>query len=186
MTENVAITKGKENMDKTIEVLNRSLANIRAGKANASILNNVKVLYYGATVPLNQVASINVPEARVLLVTPYDKTVLDDIEHAINSADLGLNPANDGDVIRLVIPQLTGERRQEIAKQVGKEAESARVAVRNVRREAMDSIKKQEKNGDITEDDFHDIEDQIQKLTDSSVEQINKLAEAKEKEITEG
>lgn len=186
MTDNVAISKAKENMTKSIEVLNRELANIRAGKANASILNNIKVFYYGTEVPLNQVASINIPEARVLLVTPYDKTALDDIEHAINASDLGLNPANDGNVIRLVIPQLTGERRQEIAKQVGKEAEETRIAVRNVRRDAMDDIKKQQKNGDITEDGLHDLEDQIQKVTDKAVADINKLAEAKEKEITEG
>ncbi|KRK65690.1 ribosome recycling factor [Companilactobacillus tucceti DSM 20183] len=186
MTDNVALSKAKENMTKSIEVLNRELANIRAGKANASILNNIKVFYYGTEVPLNQVASINIPEARVLLISPYDKTALDDIEHAINASDLGLNPANDGDVIRLVIPQLTGERRQEIAKQVGKEAEETRIAVRNVRRDAMDDIKKQQKNGDITEDGLHDLEDQIQKATDNAVSEINKLAEAKEKEITEG
>lgn len=186
MSENIAVSKSKENMKKTIEVLNRELANIRAGKANASILSNVQVEYYGTMAPLNQVASINIPEARVLLVTPYDKSALDNIEHAINSTDLGLNPANDGDVIRLVIPQLTGERRQEIAKKVGKEAEDARVAVRNVRREGMDSIKKQLKNSDITEDGFHDIEDQIQKVTDEAIAKVNELAEAKEKEITEG
>ncbi|AKP66670.1 ribosome recycling factor [Companilactobacillus ginsenosidimutans] len=186
MSENIAISTSKEKMNNSIDVLNRELANIRAGKANASILSNVKVQYYGTEVPLNQVASINIPEARVLLITPYDKTALDDIEHGINSSDLGLNPANDGDVIRLVIPQLTGERRQEIAKKVGKEAEDARVAVRNVRREGMDSIKKQLKKTDISEDDYHDIEKLIQKVTDDAVDRINKLAEAKEKEITEG
>lgn len=186
MSNNVAITTSKEKMNNSIDVLNRELANIRAGKANASILNNVQVEYYGTLVPLNQVASINIPEARVLLITPYDKSALDDIEHAINSADLGLNPANDGDVIRLVIPQLTGERRKEIAKKVGKEAEEARVAVRNVRREGMDSLKKQLKNSDITEDDFHNLEKEVQKVTDAAVDRINKLAEDKEKEITEG
>lgn len=186
MTENSAVSKAKENMSKSIEVLRKELANIRAGKANASILNNVKVEYYGTLVPLNQVASINIPEARVLLISPYDKSALDAIEHAINSSDLGLNPANDGDVIRLVIPQLTGERRKEIAKQVGKEAEETRIAVRNVRRDAMDDIKKQEKNSDITEDDLHDLEDQIQKVTDKAVADINQIAADKEKEITEG
>lgn len=186
MAENSAVSTSKEKMNNSIEVLNRELANIRAGKANASILSNIQVEYYGTPVPLNQVASVNIPEARVLMITPYDKSSLDDIEHAINSSDLGLNPANDGDVIRLVIPQLTGERRKEIAKKVGKEAEDARVAVRNVRREGMDSIKKQQKDGDISEDDFHDIEKQIQKVTDSAVDRINKLAEDKEKEITEG
>jgi ribosome recycling factor len=186
MTDNAVISKAKENMNKSIDVLKRELANIRAGKANASILSGINVEYYGALVPLNQVASINVPEARVLLITPYDKSSLDDIEHAINASDLGLNPANDGSVIRLVIPQLTGERRQEIAKQVGKEAEETRIAVRNVRRDAMDDIKKQQKNGDITEDNMHDLEDQIQKVTNNAVGEINNIAAAKEKEITEG
>lgn len=183
---NSAISKAQENMKKSIDVLRKELANIRAGKANASILSNVKVEYYGSDVPLNQVASINIPEARVLLITPYDKTSLDAIEHAINSSDLGLNPANDGNVIRLVIPQLTGERRQEIAKQVGKEAEETRIAVRNVRRDAMDDIKKQQKNGDITEDDLHSLEKEVQKVTDKAVADINDIAAAKEKEITEG
>lgn len=183
---NKAISKAQENMSKSIDVLRRDLANIRAGKANASILSNVKVVYYGSEVPLNQVASINIPEARVLLITPFDKTALDDIEHAINSSDLGLNPANDGKVIRLVIPQLTGERRTEIAKQVGKEAEGGRIAVRNVRRDAMDDLKKQLKANDITEDDFHDLEDQVQKVTNKAVADIDKVAADKEKEITEG
>ncbi|KRK80021.1 ribosome recycling factor [Companilactobacillus nodensis] len=186
MTENNAVSKAQENMSKSIDVLRKELANIRAGKANASILNNIKVEYYGTEVPLNQVASINIPEARVLLISPYDKSSLDAIEHSINSSDLGLNPANDGDVIRLVIPQLTGERRKEIAKQVGKEAEETRIAVRNVRRDAMDDIKKQEKKSEITEDDLHDLEDQIQKVTDKAVADINKIAADKEKEITEG
>ncbi|APX72626.1 ribosome recycling factor [Companilactobacillus allii] len=183
---NSAISKAQENMKKSIDVLRKELANIRAGKANASILSNVQVEYYGSNVPLNQVASINIPEARVLLITPYDKSSLDAIEHSINSSDLGLNPANDGNVIRLVIPQLTGERRQEIAKQVGKEAEETRIAVRNVRRDAMDDIKKQQKNSDITEDDLHNLEKQVQKVTDKAVADINDIAAAKEKEITEG
>lgn len=186
MMTNKAVTKAQENMSKSIDVLRKELANIRAGKANASILSNVKVSYYGTDVPLNQVASINIPEARVLMITPYDQSSLDDIEHAINSSDLGLNPANDGKVIRLVIPQLTGERRQEIAKQVGKEAEESRIAVRNVRREAMDDLKKQLKANDVTEDEFHDVEDQVQKVTDKAIAQVDELAATKEKEITEG
>ncbi|WP_099974868.1 MULTISPECIES: ribosome recycling factor [Lactobacillaceae] len=186
MADNNAVSKSRENMNKSISVLQQELGNIRAGKANASILNNVKVMYYGSEVPLNQVASINIPEARVLLITPFDKTALDDIEYAINNADLGLNPANDGNVIRLVIPQLTGERRKEIAKQVGKEAEKARIAVRNIRRDAMDDVKKQQKNSEITEDDLHDLEKQIQKVTDDAVSKIDELAANKEKEITEG
>lgn len=183
---NKAVSKAKENMTKSIDVLKRELSNIRAGKANASILNNVKVVYYGSEVPLNQVASINIPEARVLLITPYDKSSLDDIEHAINSSDLGLNPANDGNVIRLVIPQLTGERRKEIAKQVGKEAEGGRIAVRNVRREAMDDLKKQLKANDITEDEQRKLEKDVQKVTDDAIASIDQVAADKEKEITEG
>lgn len=183
---NKAISKAQENMKKSIEVFSRELGNIRAGKANASILSNIKVVYYGSEVPLNQVASINIPEARVLMITPYDKSSLDDIEHAINSSDLGLNPANDGSVIRLVIPQLTGERRKEIAKQVGKEAEGSRIAIRNVRREAMDDLKKQLKANDITEDEQRNLEKEVQKVTDKAIADVDQLAADKEKEITEG
>lgn len=186
MMTNKAVSKAKENMQKSIDVLRRELSNIRAGKANASILNNIKVVYYGSEVPLNQVASINIPEARVLLITPYDKSALDDIEHAINSSDLGLNPANDGNVIRLVIPQLTGERRKEIAKQVGKEAEGGRIAVRNVRRDAMDDLKKQLKANDITEDEQRKLEKDVQKVTDDAIAELDQVAADKEKEITEG
>ncbi|MDO4912326.1 MAG: ribosome recycling factor [Lactobacillus sp.] len=180
------ITSAKGDMDKAISAFSRRLATIRAGVANASLLDNVKVEYYGAPTPLNQMASITIPEARVLMITPYDASSLDDIEHAIIAADLGLNPANDGKVVRLVIPQLTGERRQEIAKEVGKVAEEAKIAVRNVRRDAMDSVKKLQKNGDITEDEQRSLEKEVQKVTDDSTKEIDRRADSKRDEIMQG
>ncbi len=185
MTNDV-IAKAKENMNKSIAVYQKELGNIRAGVANASLLEGVKVDYYGVPTPLTQMSSVTIPEARVLLVTPYDKSSLDNIEHALLASDLGLTPANDGNVIRLVIPQLTGERREEIAKQVGKQAEQAKIAIRNVRREAMDSLKKQEKNGDITEDEQKRLEKDVQKVTDDATTRVDQLADEKRKEITKG
>lgn len=185
MTNDV-IAKAKENMDKSIAVYQKELGNIRAGVANASLLEGVKVDYYGVPTPLTQMSSVTIPEARVLLVTPYDKSSLDNIEHALLASDLGLTPANDGNVIRLVIPQLTCERREEIAKQVGKQAEQAKIAIRNVRREAMDSLKKQEKNGDITEDEQKRLEKDVQKVTDDATKRVDQLADEKRKEITKG
>lgn len=185
MTNDV-IAKAKENMNKSIAVYQKELGNIRAGVANASLLEGVKVDYYGVPTPLTQMSSVTIPEARVLLVTPYDKSSLDNIEHALLAIDLGLTPANDGNVIRLVIPQLTGERREEIAKQVGKQAEQAKIAIRNVRREAMDSLKKQEKNGDITEDEQKRLEKDVQKVTDDATKRVDQLADEKRKEITKG
>lgn len=183
---NEIIDKAKSNMDKSIAAFARNLTTIRAGVANASLLENVKVDYYGAPTPLTQMSSVTIPEPRVLMITPYDINSLDDIEHAILASDLGLNPANDGKVIRLVIPQLTGERRQEIAKQVGKFAEEAKIAVRNVRREAMDGLKKAEKKGDITEDEQRNLEKQVQKVTDEAVKTIDQKADDKRQEITQG
>ncbi|MDX5074861.1 ribosome recycling factor [Lactobacillus jensenii] len=185
MTNDV-IAKAKENMNKSIAVYQKELGNIRAGVANASLLEGVKVDYYGVPTPLTQMSSVTIPEARVLLVTPYDKSSLDNIGHALLASDLGLTPANDGNVIRLVIPQLTGERREEIAKQVGKQAEQAKIAIRNVRREAMDSLKKQEKNGDITEDEQKRLEKDVQKVTDDATKRVDQLADEKRKEITKG
>ena len=147
---NETIKKAQENMEKSIKVFQKNLASIRAGVANASILDGIKVDYYGAPTPLNQMSSVTIPEPRVLLITPYDVNSLDEIEHALLASNLGLTPANDGKVIRLVIPQLTGERRQEIAKEVGKEAEEAKIAVRNVRRDAMNNLKRQQKDDEIT------------------------------------
>lgn len=186
MATNEIITKAQENMVKSQDSLKRDLSNIRAGRANASLLNRINVDYYGAPTPLPQMASISVPEARVLLVKPYDKSTLNDIEHAILASDLGLNPANDGEVVRLVIPQLTGERRQELAKEVGKDAENAKIAVRNIRRDALDAIRKQQKNAEISEDEMHDLETQLQKVTDQATKEVDAIAKTKEIEITEG
>ncbi|MFD1485719.1 ribosome recycling factor [Lacticaseibacillus baoqingensis] len=183
---NAVIDQAKANMQKSADALSRELGSIRAGRANAGLLNRIEVEYYGVMTPLNQMAAITTPEARVLLVTPYDKSALKEIEAAINMSDLGINPANDGSAIRLVVPQLTGERRQELAKEVGKYAEEAKIAVRNVRREALDKLKKQEKASEITEDDLHRYEKDIQKVTDDATKNIDKIAADKEKEITEG
>ena len=170
-------------MKKAEQAYVRELGGIRAGRANPSLLNRVTVDYYGAPTPLNQIAQIAVPEARVLLITPYDKSALGDIEKALNQSDIGIPPSNDGNVIRLVVPALTEERRKEIAKQVGKEAENAKIAVRNIRRDAIDSLKKAEKNGDLTKDDLRDFEEEVQNLTNSSVAAIDNLSAEKEKEI---
>ncbi|QAR35306.1 ribosome recycling factor [Latilactobacillus curvatus] len=183
---NPILDEAKVSMEKAEASLQRTLGQIRAGRANASLVNRVNVEYYGAMTPLNQIAAISVPEARVLLITPYDKGALEDIEKALYTADLGISPANDGSVIRLVIPQLTGERRKEIAKEVGKEAEIGKVAIRNARRDAMDSLKKAEKASEISEDEMHDLEEQVQKLTNEATKRIDEIAKNKEKEITEG
>lgn len=183
---NEIIEAAKANMQKSAEALQRELGGIRAGRANAGLLNRIEVEYYGVMTPLNQMAAITIPEPRVLMVTPYDKSILKDIEAAINMSDLGINPANDGSTIRLVIPQLTGERRQELAKEVGKYEEEAKIATRNVRRDALDKLKKQEKAGEITEDDLHRFEKDIQKVIDDAAKNIEQIARDKEKEITEG
>lgn len=183
---NSTLTHAQETMKKSVEALQRELGNVRAGRANASLLSRINVVYYGAETPLQQLAAVNVPEPRVLMITPYDKSILNDIEKALLASDLGLTPANDGNVIRLVIPQLTGERRKELAKEVGKYAENAKIAVRNIRREAMDQLKKAQKNAEITEDDLHSFEKELQKITDHAVDDVDQVAAAKEKEIVEG
>ncbi|SOB43689.1 ribosome recycling factor [Latilactobacillus sakei] len=183
---NPILEQAKENMEKAEASLRRTLGQIRAGRANASLVNRVNVEYYGAMTPLNQIAAITIPEARVLLIIPYDKGALEDIEKALYTADIGISPANDGSVIRLVIPQLTGERRKEIAKEVGKEAELAKVVVRNARRDAMDNLKKAEKASEISEDEMHDLEEQVQNLTNEATKKIDAISKDKEKEITEG
>ncbi|WP_294604178.1 ribosome recycling factor [uncultured Lactobacillus sp.] len=183
---NDAIKKAQDNMNKSITVFEKSLGSIRAGVANAALLEGVKVDYYGAPTPLTQMSSITIPEPRVLLITPYDKSSLDNIEHALLASNLGLTPANDGKVIRLVIPQLTGERRQEIAKEVNKMAEESKIAIRNVRRDAMNSLKKQQKDDEITEDEQRNLEKKVQKVTDDATKKIDKIAEEKRKEITQG
>ena len=183
---NNAIKKAQDNMKKSITVFEKNLSSIRAGVANAALLDGIKVDYYGAPTPLTQMSSVTIPEPRVLLITPYDQNSLDDIEHALLASNLGLTPANDGKVIRLVIPQLTGERRQEIAKEVNKMAEESKIAIRNVRREAMNSLKKQQKDDEITEDEQRNLEKKVQKVTDDATKQIDQIAEEKRKEITQG
>nr|WP_191985893.1 ribosome recycling factor [Levilactobacillus lindianensis] len=177
------ITDAQDRMKKAEEALKRELGTIRAGRANASILNRVTVQYYGVDTPLNQVASITIPEPRILMVTPYDKSALENVEKGILESDVGITPANDGTALRLVIPQLTEERRKELAKQVKATAEQGKVAVRNVRRDAMDDVKKGHKNGDYTDDDLHNMEDQVQKVTDKAIKGIDAISADKEKEI---
>ena len=179
------MTEAKEKMKKAAQNLQRELGQIRAGRANASLLDRITVNYYGAPTPLNQMASIQIPVARVLMITPFDKSILQDVEKAIMASDIGISPTNDGNVIRLVIPQLTEERRKELAKDVKKEAENAKIAIRNIRRDAIDEYKKQQKNGDITEDDLRGLEKDVQTLTDNSIKEVDKIAADKEKELLE-
>ena len=179
------IENTKEKMNKGIQAFSRELASIRAGRASASLLDRLTVNYYGAPTPVNQLGSISVPEARMLVITPYDKTILGDIEKAILKSDLGLNPVNDGNIIRLSVPALTEERRRDLVKQVKKEAEEAKVAIRNVRRDGNDDLKKLEKNGEITEDALRGYSDDVQKMTDDHIAKIDALAKDKEKEIME-
>lgn len=174
------ITDAKARMQGAQDALQRELGSIRTGRANPRILDRIEVEYYGAMTPLNQVASISVPEARILLITPFDKSVLDEIIRAINMSDLGLNPASDGNIVRLAIPQMTEEGRKELAKQVKAEAEKAKVSVRNVRRDAMDSVKKDK---ELPEDVARKAEDAIQKLTDDNIKAIDAIVAEKEKEL---
>lgn len=179
------IANAKERMTKAIQAYTRELASIRAGRANASLLDRITVDYYGAPTPVNQLAGISVPEARLLVIQPYDKSILGDIEKAILKSDIGLTPSNDGSIIRLTIPQLTEERRKDLVKLVKKESEEAKVAIRNVRRDANDDLKKLEKNGEITEDDLRGYSDDIQKITDDQINKIDSITKEKEKEILE-
>ncbi|NLM10707.1 MAG: ribosome recycling factor [Clostridiaceae bacterium] len=172
-------------MDKTISVLKDELANIRAGRANPRLLDKVTVEYYGAPTPVTQLANVSVPEARQIVIQPWDTKILSEIERAINAANLGLNPNNDGKVIRLIFPPLTEERRVELTKQVKKIGENAKVAIRQVRREALDQHKKMKKAGEITEDDLKVSENEIQKITDGYIEDIDKIVAAKIDEIME-
>jgi len=182
---NEVIKQASERMDKAISSYSRELARIRAGRASAAILDRVTIDYYGAPTPVNQLASVSIPEARMIVVQPYDQSSLGDIEKAILKSDLGINPTNDGSVIRLVIPALTEERRKEIAKQVKKSAEEAKVAIRNIRRDGNDELKKLEKNGEISEDALKGFGNDIQKVTDEHITKVDALAKDKEKEIME-
>ena len=172
-------------MKKTAEVLKTQLASVRAGRANAAVLDQITVDYYGVPTPIQQVASVSVPDPRTLMIQPWDASILKGIEKAILASELGINPQNDGRAIRLVFPQLTEERRKELAKQVKKYGEEAKVAVRNIRREAIDKFKKQQKASEITEDDYKTVEKDIQKLTDDYIKEVEGIADKKEKELFE-
>jgi len=175
-----------EKMEKTVAALKDSLAGIRTGRASAAIFDKVRVTAYGAKSPLNQVASISIPEARMIVIQPFDKSLIGEIEKGIASADLGLNPSNDGKVIRISIPPLTADRRKELVKQIKGIAENSRTAIRNIRRDGNDDLKKQQKAGTLTEDALKTEENDLQKLTDKYIAEINKIYDAKEKEIMEG
>lgn len=172
-------------MKKTCEALETQFATIRAGRANAAVLDQITVDYYGSATPINQVASIATPDARSLLIQPWDGSILKAIEKAILTSELGINPQNDGRMIRLVFPPLTEERRLDLVKQTKKYGEEAKVAIRNIRRDAIEKFKKQQKSSEITEDDYKNIEKDIQKLTDDFTKKIDGILSAKEKELTE-
>ena len=173
----------EEKMAKSIEVLQEDFASIRAGRANPHLLDKIKVDYYGTPTPIQQVGNISVPEARIILITPWEKSLLKELERSINQADIGINPTNDGTAIRLVFPELTEERRKDLAKDIKKKGEETKVAIRNVRRDAVDKIKKMEKASEITEDDLKDGEDQIQKITDNAIKKVDSVVDNKTKEI---
>ena len=170
-------------MGKTIESVKGDFASVRAGRANAGVLDRIQVEYYGTPTPIQQVASISTPDPRTLQIQPWDGSVLKAIEKAIQTSDLGINPQNDGRVIRLAFPQLTEERRMELTKQVRKYGEGGKVAIRNIRRDAMDALKAMEKKSEITEDDRKESEKELQELTDKRCKEINALTAAKEKEL---
>src|SRR5690625_3210950 len=182
---NTILNQMQEKMNTATQAFTRNLATVRAGRANPSLLDNVFVDYYGAPTPLNQLATIGTPEARLLVITPFDKSSIGDIEKAIQKADLGLAPSSDGDVIRISIPALTEERRKELTRVVGKYAEESRIQVRNVRREANDQLKQLEKETSRTKDDLKMNQDQVQKKTDKYIKKIDDIAKEKEEEIME-
>ncbi|MBO8159382.1 ribosome recycling factor [Thermosyntropha sp.] len=184
MIKNI-INDAEERMKKAIDHLKQDLASLRAGRANPAMLDKVMVDYYGTPTPINQLANITVPEARLLVVQPWDKSCIPEIEKAILKSDLGVNPTNDGNVIRVAIPQLTEERRKELVKVAKKRAEDAKVAVRNIRREANDTIKATEKDKVISEDEAKKAIDEVQKLTDKYVKEIDVIFQTKEKDIME-
>ena len=176
-------TNLKEKMEKSISVYQEKLSEVRAGRANPAILNKVKIDYYGTPTPINQVAGVSVPEARLIVIQPWDVSVLKEIEKAILASDIGINPNNDGKVIRLAFPELNEERRKEIVKDIKKMAEEAKVAIRAIRREGIDNAKTKQKEGEITEDELKKAEDEIQKMTDKNIEEIDKILAVKEKEV---
>ena len=172
-----------EKMNKTINVMKQEYNSLRAGRANPQALDRIMVDYYGSPTPINQMGNISVPEPRMLIIALWDTKMIPAVEKAIQKSDLGINPANDGKVIRLIFPELTQERRKELAKVIRKKAEESKVAVRSIRRDAMEDIKKQKKDNLLTEDDQKKLEEKVQKLTDDKVKEIDTIAQAKEKEI---
>lgn len=177
------VKKCEDKMKKTINALLDELAVIRAGRANPNVLNKLTVDYYGVPTPIQQVGNISVPEARILQIQPWDTSLLKAIEKAINESDLGINPSNDGKVIRLIFPEVTEERRKLLTKDVKKKGENSKVAIRNIRRETLDSLKKLQKNNEISEDEYATLEKEIQKLTDKFVDEVDKCTDNKNKEI---
>lgn len=175
--------KTEERMGKAIDSLNHDYAAIRAGRANPGVLDKVEIDYYGVPTPINQVAAVSISEARVLVIQPWDKNMIQPIEKAIQASDIGINPMNDGNVIRLTFPALTEDRRREIAKEISKRSEEAKVAIRNIRRDGMDAIKKLKKDNEITEDDQKNGEEKLQKITDKKIKEIEEVAAAKENEV---
>lgn len=176
----------EERMEKTISSLKDSFNAIRTGRASQALFDKVRVDYYGTKSPLNQVATISIPEARTVMIQPFDKSLITEIEKSILTSDLGLNPSNDGKVIRIQIPALTQERRKDLVKQAKQIAENSRTSIRNIRRDGNDDLKKKQKAGEITEDELKTEEDKLQKLTDKYIAEINKIYDTKEKEIMEG
>ncbi|MGB4437901.1 MAG: ribosome recycling factor [Sedimentibacter sp.] len=179
------VAKSEETMRKSIGFLREDLAAIRAGKANPKLVDKIQVSYYGAMTPLNQIANISVPEPRVIVIQPWDSSTLKEIEKAIMTSELGINPSNDGKLIRLVIPVLTEERRKELLKVVKKETENAKIAIRNIRRDANEDLKKLEKSSELTKDDYKKSEEDMQKLTDKYIKYVEDIYRDKEKEILE-
>ena len=179
------LDQAKVKMDKSIVVLQNNMQAIRAGRANPKLLDRITVDYYGTPTPLNQIGNVTVPEARMMVIKPWEKNMLKAIERAIQTSDLGLNPNNDGEVIRLIFPELNAERRKDLTKQVKKGAEDAKVAVRSIRRDAIEQVKKLKKDSLITEDDQRKAEEDAQKLTDKAIKEIDNVAAGKEKEIME-
>ncbi len=173
----------EDKMQKTIDNLQDNFQSIRAGRANPHVLDKIRVNYYGTASPIQQVGNISIPEARVIVITPWEKSLIKEIEKAINMSDIGINPTNDGSCIRLVFPELNEERRKDLAKQIKKYGEEAKVAIRNIRRDANDSSKKMEKAGEMTEDDVKNADKEIQKYTDNAITTIDKMVDEKTKDI---
>jgi len=183
--ENEEYKQIEEKMKKSLSILKEELAGLRAGRANPAVLDKLSVDYYGVPTPINQLGNIAVPEARMIVIQPWDQKLLKEIEKSIQKSDIGINPINDGKVIRLVFPTLTEERRKELTKVVKKHGEEAKVSIRSIRRDAIEAYKASEKKGDITEDDLKDVEKDLQELTDKFITDIDRIIDAKDKEILE-